>query len=69
MCPGTLELFFLEKAKRWAVALGEAGADAVIAERIGSHGDASGEKSSRDGGVGVRTLNVPRKELARRVES
>src|SRR5262249_38066768 len=37
---GTLEPFFLENATRWADALREAGADVVITERVGSHGDA-----------------------------
>jgi enterochelin esterase-like enzyme len=37
---GTLEPFFLENATRWAVALRDAGADVVMAERAGSHGDA-----------------------------
>src|SRR5262245_964510 len=37
---GTLEPFFLENATRWAVALREAGADVVMTERVGSHGDA-----------------------------
>jgi enterochelin esterase-like enzyme len=37
---GTLEPFFLENATRWANALRDAGADVVMAERIGSHGDA-----------------------------
>jgi enterochelin esterase-like enzyme len=37
---GTLEPFFLENASRWAQALGEAGADVVMTERVGSHGDA-----------------------------
>ncbi|GIH16377.1 alpha/beta hydrolase [Rugosimonospora africana] len=37
---GTLEPFFLENATRWAVALREAGADVVMNERVGSHGDA-----------------------------
>jgi enterochelin esterase-like enzyme len=37
---GTLEPFFLENATRWAVALREAGADVVLTERVGSHGDA-----------------------------
>jgi enterochelin esterase-like enzyme len=37
---GTLEPFFLENANRWAVALRDAGADVVMAERVGSHGDA-----------------------------
>jgi enterochelin esterase-like enzyme len=37
---GTLEPFFLENATRWAVALRDAGADVVMAERVGSHGDA-----------------------------
>jgi enterochelin esterase-like enzyme len=37
---GTLEPFFLENAIRWAVALRDAGADAVLTERVGSHGDA-----------------------------
>ena len=36
---GTLEPFFLENATRWAVALRGAGADVVMTERIGSHGD------------------------------
>lgn len=37
---GTQEPFFLENAARWAVALREAGADVVMTERVGSHGDA-----------------------------
>jgi enterochelin esterase-like enzyme len=37
---GTLEPFFLENANRWAVALRHAGAEVVMAERLGSHGDA-----------------------------
>jgi pimeloyl-ACP methyl ester carboxylesterase len=37
---GTLEPFFLENAVRWADALREAGADVVMNERVGSHGDA-----------------------------
>jgi enterochelin esterase-like enzyme len=37
---GTLEPFFLENAARWAAALREAGADVVMEERVGSHGDA-----------------------------
>jgi enterochelin esterase-like enzyme len=37
---GTLEPFFLENATRWAMALREAGAEVVITERVGSHGDA-----------------------------
>jgi enterochelin esterase-like enzyme len=37
---GTLEPFFLENATRWAVALRAAGADAVMAEQVGSHGGA-----------------------------
>jgi enterochelin esterase-like enzyme len=37
---GTLEPFFLENANRWAVALRDAGADLVMTERVGSHGDA-----------------------------
>jgi enterochelin esterase-like enzyme len=37
---GTLEPFFLKNAKRWAVALRDAGADVVMTERAGSHGDA-----------------------------
>jgi enterochelin esterase-like enzyme len=36
---GTLEPFFLENATRWAVALRGAGADVVMSERVGSHGD------------------------------
>ena len=36
---GTLEPFFLENATRWAVALRGAGADVVMTERAGSHGD------------------------------
>jgi enterochelin esterase-like enzyme len=36
---GTLEPFFLANAARWATALGAAGADVVMAERVGSHGD------------------------------
>ena len=37
---GTLEPFFLENATRWADALRDAGADVVLNERVGSHGDA-----------------------------
>jgi enterochelin esterase-like enzyme len=37
---GTLEPFFLHNATRWAVALRDAGADVVMTERAGSHGDA-----------------------------
>jgi enterochelin esterase-like enzyme len=37
---GTLEPFFLQNARRWAAALRDAGADVVMAERVGSHGDA-----------------------------
>lgn len=37
---GTLEPFFLQNARRWATALRDAGADVVMAERPGSHGDA-----------------------------
>ena len=37
---GTLEPFFLENAARWAGALRDAGADVVMTERAGSHGDA-----------------------------
>ncbi len=36
---GTLEPFFRQNATRWAVALGGAGADVVMTERVGSHGD------------------------------
>ena len=36
---GTQEPFFLENAIRWADALREAGADVVITERVGNHGD------------------------------
>jgi enterochelin esterase-like enzyme len=37
---GTLEPFFHGNATRWAVALRDAGADVVMTERTGSHGDA-----------------------------
>jgi pimeloyl-ACP methyl ester carboxylesterase len=37
---GTLEPFFRENADRWATALRDAGADVVMRERVGSHGDA-----------------------------
>ena len=37
---GTLEPFFLRNATRWADALRDAGADVVLTERVGSHGDA-----------------------------
>nr|WP_294691584.1 alpha/beta hydrolase-fold protein [uncultured Friedmanniella sp.] len=36
---GTLEPWFLENAKRWADALHSAGADVVMTERVGQHGD------------------------------
>ena len=37
---GTLEPFFPANATRWAAALRDAGADVVMIERAGSHGDA-----------------------------
>jgi S-formylglutathione hydrolase FrmB len=37
---GTLEPFFRKNASRWAEALRAAGADVVMTERVGSHGDA-----------------------------
>ena len=37
---GTLEPFFHANATRWADALRDAGADVVMTERVGSHGDA-----------------------------
>jgi enterochelin esterase-like enzyme len=37
---GTLEPFFLENARRWAIALRDVDADVVMTERVGSHGDA-----------------------------
>lgn len=36
---GTREPFFLENATRWATALRNAGADVVMSERVGTHGD------------------------------
>ena len=36
---GTQEPFFLENATRWADALRDAGADVVMTERFGNHGD------------------------------
>ena len=36
---GTREPFFLENATRWADALRDAGADIVMTERVGNHGD------------------------------
>lgn len=36
---GTLEPFFLENATRWADALRDDGADVVLTERVGNHGD------------------------------
>ena len=36
---GMQEPFFLKNATRWAVALRDAGADVVMTERVGSHGD------------------------------
>jgi pimeloyl-ACP methyl ester carboxylesterase len=36
---GTQEPFFLDNATRWAVALRDAGADVVMNERPGTHGD------------------------------
>jgi enterochelin esterase-like enzyme len=36
---GTLEPFFLDNATRWAAALRDAGADVVMHERVGAHGD------------------------------
>jgi enterochelin esterase-like enzyme len=37
---GTREPFFHDNATRWAQALRDAGADVVMTERVGSHGDA-----------------------------
>ena len=37
---GTQEPFFLKNATRWANALRDAGADVVMTDRVGSHGDA-----------------------------
>jgi enterochelin esterase-like enzyme len=37
---GTQEPFFRQNAARWADALRDAGADVVMTERVGSHGDA-----------------------------
>ena len=37
---GTLEPFFLANATRWAVALRDGGAEVVMTERVGAHGDA-----------------------------
>jgi pimeloyl-ACP methyl ester carboxylesterase len=36
---GTLEPFFRDNATRWATALRDAGAEVVMTERVGSHGD------------------------------
>ena len=36
---GTLESFFRDNATRWATALRDAGAEVVMTERVGSHGD------------------------------
>ena len=36
---GTLEPFFHDNATRWATALEGAGADVVMTERVGDHGD------------------------------
>jgi enterochelin esterase-like enzyme len=36
---GTEEPFFLDNARRWATALRDAGADVVMTERVGNHGD------------------------------
>jgi pimeloyl-ACP methyl ester carboxylesterase len=36
---GTLEPFFRDNATRWATALRDAGAEVVLTERVGSHGD------------------------------
>jgi enterochelin esterase-like enzyme len=36
---GTQEPFFLDNATRWADALRDAGADVVLSERVGSHGE------------------------------
>lgn len=36
---GTLEPFFFDNATRWADALRDAGADVVMIERVGNHGD------------------------------
>jgi enterochelin esterase-like enzyme len=37
---GTLEPFFLENARAWTEALRTAGAEVIMTERVGSHGDA-----------------------------
>jgi pimeloyl-ACP methyl ester carboxylesterase len=43
---GIQEPFFLRNATRWAAALRDAGADAVMSERVGSHGDPFWRESS-----------------------
>src|SRR5262249_45275509 len=44
---GRQESFFLKNAARWADALRDAGADVVMTERVGSHGDAFWQESFR----------------------
>lgn len=44
---GTLEPFFQENATRWAHALQAVGAEVMITERIGNHGDPSGGRNFR----------------------
>jgi enterochelin esterase-like enzyme len=54
---GSLEPFFLDNATRWATALRAAGADVVMTERVGSHGEALlARRASAHGGVGVWTM-------------
>lgn len=55
---GTLEPFFLENARRWAEALRDAGADVVLTQRVGNHGDPFwAAEFSADGRVGVWALS------------
>jgi enterochelin esterase-like enzyme len=55
---GTREPFFARNATRWADALRDAGADVVMTERDGSHGDAFWKGIPADGRLGVWTLSV-----------
>jgi pimeloyl-ACP methyl ester carboxylesterase len=61
---GTQEPFFLN-ATRWADALRDAGADVVMTERLGKHGDPFlGSRVPADRCLGLRTLNRRRRTIA-----
>ena len=55
---GTEEPFFHDNATRWASALRDAGAEVVMTERPGSHGDALARRVPHDGAMGLRSMTL-----------